>query len=320
MQRWHQFLAGLALAIAAAPGSAQPYPNKPIRLIVPNAPAGLADISARLVAAKLTEALGQQVIVDNRVGAGSTIGTAMAVKAAPDGYTLLAVFDSHATNPHLFKNLDYDTLADLAPISLLVRGPLLLAVHPKLNVKTVQDLVQLAKAKPGAINFASVGPGSPARLLMELFKLQARIDVINVPYKGAGAAVNDLIAGQVDAMFATIPTLNPYVKAGRLHAIAITSEQRSPAVPGVPTMSETYPGFRAESWVGLLAPARTPREIIAYLNKEVVKILSHPELKARFAELGYETVGSTPAQFDRWIRAETARWGKVIREQKITIE
>jgi tripartite-type tricarboxylate transporter receptor subunit TctC len=307
MKHWYHILAGLALAIVATSGLAQAYPSKAIRLIVPNAPAGLADISARLIAAKLTTALEQQVVVDNRVGAGSTVGTAMAVRAAPDGYTLLAVFDSHVTNPHLFKNIEYHTLTDLAPISLLVRGPLLLAVHPKLDAKTLQDLVKLAQARRGAINFATVGPGSPARLLMELLKLEARVDVTSVPYKGAGPAVNDLIAGQVDAMFATIPTLRPYVKTGRLHAIAITSEQRSSAVPGVPTMSETYPGFRAESWVGLLAPARTPREIIARLNAEVVTILALPEMKARFAELGYETVGSTPAQFDQWIRTETER-------------
>jgi tripartite-type tricarboxylate transporter receptor subunit TctC len=320
MKHWYHILAGLALAIVATSGLAQAYPSKAIRLIVPNAPAGLADISARLIAAKLTTALEQQVVVDNRVGAGSTVGTAMAVRAAPDGYTLLAVFDSHVTNPHLFKNIEYHTLTDLAPISLLVRGPLLLAVHPKLDAKTLQDLVKLAQARPGAINFATVGPGSPARLLMELLKLEARVDVSSVPYKGAGPAVNDLMAGQVDAMFATIPTLSPYVRAGRLHAIAITSEQRSAAVPGVPTMTETYPGFRAESWVGLLAPARTPREIIARLNAEVVTILALPEMKARFAELGYETVGSTPAQFDQWIRTETERWGKVIRAQKITLD
>ena len=310
----------LVLAFSPLLAHTQTYPVKPIRLIVPNAPAGLADISARLVAAKLTEALGQQVVVDNRVGAGSTMGTAMAVKAAPDGYTLLAVFDSHATNLHLFKNIEYDTLADLAPISLMVRGPLLLAVHPRLNVKTVPDVVALAKTKPGALNFATVGPGSPARLLMEMFKLEARIDITNVPYKGAGAAVNDLIAGQVDAMFATVPTLGPYVKAGRLHVIAITSDKRSTAAPGLPTMSETFPGFRAESWVGLLAPAKTPRDIIMRLNSEIAKILAQPELKARFAELGYETVGGPPAQFDQWIRSESERWGKLIREQKIAIE
>ena len=320
MTCWHRILAAATLAIAATPGHAQSYPSKPIRVIVPNAPAGLADISARLIATKLTAALGQQVIVDNRVGAGGTLGTAMAVKATPDGHTLLAVFDSHATNLHLFKNLEYDTLADLAPISLLARGPLLLAVHPKVGVKTVQDLVQLAKSKPGAINFATVGPGSPARLLMEWLKLEARIDVTMVPYKGAGLAITDLIGGQVDAMFATVPSLNAHVKAGRLHAIAITSEKRSAVIPGVPAMNETYPGFKAESWVGLLAPARTPPEIIARLNAEIVKSLGLPDMKARFAELGYETVGSTPAQFDLWIRAEIARWGKVIREQKIAIE
>lgn len=320
MKHRYRILAGVALATAAASGVGDAYPSKAIRLIVPNAPAGLADISARLIAAKLATTLGQPVVVDNRVGAGSTLGTAMAVRAAPDGYTLLAVFDSHATNPHLFRNIEYHTLTDLAPISLLVRGPLLLAVHPKLEVKTVQDLVKLAQARPSAINFATVGPGSPARLLMELLKLEARIDVTNVPYKGAAAAVNDLIAGQVDAMFATVPTLIPHVKAGRLLALAITSGQRNSAVPGVATMSETYPGFKAESWVGLLAPARTPREIIARLNTEVVRVLALPEMKTRFAELGYETVGSTPAQFDQWIRSETERWGKVIRAQKITLD
>ena len=324
MHRWRQPLAGLALALTAAFGFvhayAQSYPRKPIRLIVPNAPAGLADITARLVAAKLTDALGQPVIVDNRVGAGSTIGTAAAVKATPDGYTLLAVFDSHATNPHLFKNLEYDTLADLAPIALLVRGPLLLAVNARLGIKTVQDLVRLAAAKPGAINFATVGPGSPARLLGELFRLQAKVDITLVPYKGAGTAINDLIAGEVDAMFATVPSLNPHVKTGRLRAIAVTSEKRSAALPGVPTMNETYPEFRAESWVGLLTPARTPPEIVARLNAEVSKVLALSELKARFTELGYETVGGTPAQFDHWIRVELERWGKLIREQKITLD
>ncbi len=314
--------AACALAIAAASGYAQtpPYPVRPIRLIVPNAPAGLADISARIVAARLTEALGQQVIVDNRPGAGSTIGTAMAVKATPDGYTLLAVFDSHATNPHLFKTLEYDTLTDLAPIALLVRGPLLLAVSAKSGMRSVQDMIRLAKAKPRALNFATVGPGSPARLLMELLKLEGQIEVTNVPYKGAGLAVTDLASGQVEAMFATVPTLSPYVKTGWLHAIAITSAQRSPAVPGVPTLSETFPRFTAESWVGMLAPAKTPRAIVAQLNAALVKILAQPEMKTRFAELGYETVGSTPAQFDQWIRAETERWGNIIHTQKIALE
>ena len=320
MKHRYQILAGLALATVPASGVGEPYPSKAIRLIVPNAPAGLADISARLIAAKLATTLGQPVVVDNRVGAGSTLGTAMAVRAAPDGYTLLAVFDSHATNPHLFRNIEYHTLTDLAPISLLVRGPLLLAVHPKLEVKTVQDLVKLAQTRPGAINFATVGPGLPARLLMELLKLEARVDVTNVPYKGAAGAVNDLIAGQVDAMFATVPTLIPHVKTGRLLAIAITSEKRSPAVPGVATMSETYPGFKAESWVGLLAPARTPREIVRKLNAEVTRILAMPDVRERFQAQGVEPVGSTPEQFGEHIRSQMSKWAKVVKDAGVTAE
>ena len=308
----------LCLAVHAA--AAQNYPAKPVRMIVPNVSGGLADIAARVVASKLSDALGQQVVVDNRAGAGSTIGTAMAARAPADGYTLLTVFDSHATNPHLFKNLEYDTLKDLAPISLMVRGPLLLAVHPKLGVKTSQDLVQLAKSRPGDLKFASVGPGSPARLLMEMLKVEAHIDVINVPYRGAAPAVTDLIGGHTDAMFATIPTLNPHIRAARLNAVAITSAKRSNVMAGVPTMSEQYPGFIAESWVGMLAPAQTPRNIVARLNTETVRILAQPDIKARFAELGYETVGSTPADFDKWIHSETERWGKLIRAQKITLE
>ena len=308
------------LTLTGISAYSQPYPSKPIRIIVPNAPSGLTDITARLVGAKLAEGFGQQVIVDNRVGAGSTLGTAAAARAAPDGYTLLVVFDSHATNPHLFRKLEYDTVADLAPVSLLVRGPLVLVVHPAVPAKTAREFVQLARAKPGALNFATVGPGSPSRLLMELLRLEARIDVTNVPYKGAGLAVNDLMGGHVDAMFPTVTTAVPHLKSGRLHAVAVTSEARSAALPGVPTMKETYPAFVAVSWVGLLAPAKTPLEIVARLNAETLKALAAPDLKARLADLGLEAVGSTPGELDRWIRAEIERWGRVIRTQKITIE
>jgi len=318
------FPAALAVAILAAlafvQAIAEPYPSRPIRIIVPNASSGLADITTRIVAAQLADSLGQQVIVENRPGAGGTIGTAAAVRAAPDGYTLLAVFDSHATNPHLFRNLEYDALRDLAPISLLVRGPLVLVVGPRVRVESVGEFVALAKSRPGAVNFATVGPGSPARLLMELFKLEAGIDVTMVPYKGAGLALGDLVGGQVDAMFATVPSIRSHLGAGRLRALAITCEKRSDAVPGVPAMSETFPGFVSEAWVGLLAPAKTPPGIVAQLNAAVVRILGRPDIRTRFAEQGLETVGSTPAQLDRWIRAESDRWGRVIREQKISIE
>lgn len=313
-------LGGLALALAAAAVLAQTWPTRPVRIIVPNATSGLPDVAARLVAAKLADALGQQVLVENRPGAGGTIGTAAAAKAAPDGHTLLAVFDSHATNPHLFRNLPYDTLVDLQPISLLVRGPLVLVVPPGLGPASVEELIALARAKPGAINFASVGPGSPARLLMELLKIDAGIDVTNVAYKGAGLALADLVGGQVDAMFATVPSIRAHWRAGRLHALAITSVRRSGIAPGVPTMSELFPGFTAESWVGMLAPARTPPDILERLNAEILRILAQAEMQERFAEQGLEVAGGTPAEFDRWIRAEMERWGRVIRAQKITIE
>ncbi len=299
---------------------AQPYPTKPIRMIVPNAPGGLADTAARLVAGKLSESFGQQVIVDNRVGAGSTIGTQAAVRATPDGYTLLTVFDSHATNPHLFKKLEYDTLADLAPISLLVRGPMLLVATPKLPASSVQEFVKMAKAKPGVINFLAVGPGSPARLFMELLKSSADIDMTMVSYKGAGPAMADLMSGQVDIMFGTIPTVGNLVKSGKLKPLAITSERRSDFAPGVPALNEAVPGFRAEVWVGMFAPVKTPTDIIGRLNAESVKVLATADLKARFAEQGLESVGSTPAQLDQWLRFEMDRWGKVIRDNKITLE
>jgi len=230
------------------------------------------------------------------------------------------VFDSHATNPHLFTNLPYDTLADFAPISLLVRGPLVLVVRPDLGPSTVAELVALARSRPGAINFATVGPGSPARLLMELLKIEAGIDVTMVAYKGAGLALGDLVGGQVDAMFATVPSARSHYRAGRLRALAITSEHRSAIAPGVPAMSESYAGFVAEAWVALLAPARTPPEIVARLNAEVSRILLQPEIRERFADQGLEAAGGAPAQLDRWIRAETERWSRVIRERKITLE
>jgi tripartite-type tricarboxylate transporter receptor subunit TctC len=289
-------------------------------VIVPNAPGGLADTAARIVSARLAENLGQQFLVDNRPGAGGTIATAAAVKAVPDGYTLLVVFDSHVTNPHLFRNLEYDTANDLAPVSLLVRGPLVLVVNPRLPVKTVSDFLRLARAKPGAINCATVGPGSPARLLVELLKLTTGVNVTQVPYKGASLALTDLVGGHVEAMFATVPSASGHWKAGRLRAIAVTSDTASAALPGVPLMRATVPGFVAESWAGLLAPAKTPPELIARLNAEIQKALAAADVKERFAEQGLDIVGGSPADFDKRIRAEIERWGKVIRAAKITLE
>ncbi len=322
MNRCAAVLAAVATCcvLVPAPATAQQFPAKPVRIIVPNAPSGLADVSARIVAAKLSESLGQQFVVDNRVGAGSTIGTATAAKAAPDGYTLLVVFDSHASNPHLFKNLDYNTLTDFAPVVQIARGTMVLVVNPSVPAKSARDLVQLAKSRPGAINFASVGPGSPARLLMEWLKLETGINVTNVPYKGAGNAIIDLISGQVDAMFLTPSSVTGHIKSGRLRAIAVTSEKGVAMFPGVAAMSDTVPNFRAETWSGMLVPAKVSADIIARLNAECVKLLAQPDVKSRFSELGLEAAPSTPAQFGQWIRVESERWGRVIRVQRITLE
>ena len=316
-RRW---LAAAPLVLAAALARAQAWPAHPIKMVIPNAPGGLSDITARLLAPGLGARLGQPIVIENRPGAGGTIATAAVAKAPADGYTLIAVFDAHASNPHLFHNLDYDGIADFAPVSLLVRGPLVLVVHPRTGIRSVTELAQLARSKPGAINFAAVGPGSPARLLAEYFKLAAGIDFTIVPYKGAAPALTDLVSGEIDAMFATVPSISSHLKAGRLRALAVTSEKPTPAVPGVPTMNEAYPGYVAEAWVGLLAPAKTPTRIVERVHDDTVQTLADPGLRARFAAQGLETVGSTPAELEGWIRVETQRWGRVIREQKIRIE
>lgn len=296
------------------------WPSKPVRVIVPNAPSGLADITTRLVSTRLAEVIGQPVIVDNRPGAGGTIGTAAAVKAAPDGYTLLSVFDSHATNAHLFRKLPYDTLNDLAPISVLVRGPIALVVNPRVPANSLKDLLAIARSRPGMLNSGVIGPGSPARLLVEMLELTARIDVTQVPYKGAANALGDLIGGQIDAMFATPAAIFGHLKSGRVRAIAITSAKRSAILPGVPTLSETLPGFEAEVWVALLAPVRTPVALVNRIHGDLEKVLGQADMRERLAEQGLEAVAGTPAQADQWIRMQHERWGRVIREQKIVIE
>jgi tripartite-type tricarboxylate transporter receptor subunit TctC len=321
--RFDSWLRPLALAALLAPvasGHAQSYPEKPIRLLLPYETGAFPDIVARLVGGKVGDAIGQRVLVENRVGASGSVGTLAVVKSPADGYTLLAVINNHATNPYLFKNLPYDRFSDLAPVSLMVRGPLVLAVNPKLGVSTLQEFVKLAKSKPGALNFATAGAGSPGRLLMEALKIDAGIDVTMVPYKGTAIALGELVGGQVDAIFAAVPSVNTHYKAGRVRVLAITSESRTSIVPGVPTVSETFPGLTGEAWMGLLAPAKTSPAIIDRLNAEVAKALALADVKARLAELGMDTVGGSPAQFDQYLRAESERWGRVIRAQKIEVE
>lgn len=320
MKQWALMLAGVVAAMLEASATAQGYPSKPIRMVVPAAPGGVTDIVARVIAPQLTEALGQAVVVDNRAGAGGIIGTDTVAKATPDGHTLLAVFDSFISNPFVFNEVPYDTIIDFAPVALLIRGPQLFVAHPKLGVKTFIDFLVLAKSRNAPINYATAGAATSSRLSVELFKATTRLDATLVHYKGGGPALNDLIGGHVDAMIASAGLVLPHVKAGRLAALAVTSMERSALVPGVPAVSEFYPRFEAQSWVGMLAPAATPRAVIERLNAELVKTLAAPEVRDRFVQLGYETVGSTPEQFRIWIRNESAKWGKVIREHAITAQ
>jgi len=297
----------------------QTWPNKPVKLIVPFPPGGMADVVSRILGQHLSETWGQQVVVENRAGAGGTIGTSAVVKAAPDGYTLMAAFDTHAAAPYLYK-INYDLLQDLTPISMVARSPMLLVANANFSAKTLPSLLQYAKDKPSAINFVTVGPGSPARLMLELLKNSTGINVTVVPYKGGGPAMVDLISGQVDAMIASVPTVAPHVKSGRLRVLAVTSEKRSSLVPGIPAMSETIPGFGTEAWVGIMGPAKMPPEVVAQINTDVAKALNSTEIKNKFIENGLEPSYANPEDFERWIRREMARWSKVIKEQNVTLD
>ncbi len=315
------FKAAFLLSFALCPlwVMSQTWPNKPVKLIVPFPPGGMADVVSRILGQHLSETWGQQVVVENRAGAGGTIGTSAVVKAAPDGYTLMAAFDTHAAAPYLYK-INYDLLQDLTPISMVARSPMLLVANANFSAKTLPSLLQYAKDKPSAINFVTVGPGSPARLMLELLKNSTGINVTVVPYKGGGPAMVDLISGQVDAMIASVPTVAPHVKSGRLRVLAVTSEKRSSLVPGVPAMSETIPGFGTEAWVGIMGPAKMPPEVVAQINTDVAKALNSAEIKNKFIENGLEPSYSNPEEFERWIRREMARWSKVIREQNVTLD
>lgn len=290
---------------------AERYPSKPVRLIVPFAAGGNTDIVARAVAQKLAESLGQQVVVDNRGGAGGVIGTELAARASSDGYTLLMVSASHVINPGLRK-LPYDTAKDFTAISIVADVPVILVVHPSLPVKTVPQLVALAKARPGQLNCASGGSGTTAHLAAELLKSAAAINFAHIPYKGVGPALVDLLGGQVQMMFSAMPSVMPHVRQGRLRALGIAAAQRSPALPDLPTIREAgIPGVDANVNFALLAPAATPKEIIARLNGEVGKILRMPEVRERMLSEGAVPVGNSAEEATRFLAGEIARWGKV---------
>jgi len=310
-----RILLGVVLACLAPVAWAQAYPSHSIRLVVPFPPGGTTDILARAVAQKLTESLGQSVVVDNRPGAGGNIGADVVAKSSPDGYTLLmGTVGTHAINPSLYAKMPYDHIKDFVPVVLVAGVPNVLVVNPALPVNSVSDLIKLAKSKPGAINFASSGNGTSIHLSGELFKTMAGIDMTHVPYKGSAPALTDLVAGQVQVMFDNLPSSLALIKAGRLRAIAVTSLKRAPALPEVPTIAESgLPGFEASSWFGVLAPAGTSPTIVAKLNAEVNKWLQTPEAKEQLLAQGAESSGGTPDQFAAHIRAETDKWAKVVK-------
>lgn len=312
-------LAALTLAPTAAP--AQEYPSRTVRIIVPFSPGGGTDLIARLIAQKLTQSLGSTFIVENRPGAGGTVGTAIVAKSPPDGYTLLVVSSSHGINPSVYRSLPYDTMRDLAPVSLLMSGPALLVTHPSVPAKSVKALVALARAQPGALTFGSAGVGTPPHLGGELFKILAKVDMTHVPYKGNAAAFIDLVAGEISLMFPNIVSGLPHVKQGRLHAMAVSSKQRSAIAPEIPTVAESgLPGYEMGSWYGFVAPGGTPAPIIARLQQETAKALQLPDVKEKLTTQGVEAIGSTPDEFRKFLQAEIAQWGKVIRAAKLKFD
>ena len=315
-------LAGRAVAQPAAVSASRGFPDKPIRLVVPFAPAGAGDLFARTVAQRLKEAWGQEVVVENRGGAGGNIGMGYVAKSAPDGYTLvLGNLGVLAINPALYKEMPFDSVRSFEPISLVGGTPLLLVVHPSVPVKTVKELIALAKAQPGKLNFASAGTGGPTHLAGEILKSEAGINMIHVPYKGNMAAITALISGEAHLMITTILTPLPYLHSGRLRALAVTTRKRQPAVATVPTMAEAgVAGFEVSGWYGVLAPAGTPRDIVTKLNAEIVRMMQTPEVIEQFAKQGLEVFGSTPEQFAARIKSDIVKWGKVVKDTRATVD
>jgi tripartite-type tricarboxylate transporter receptor subunit TctC len=314
-------LSGALGAMLAAGAFAQGYPAKPVKVVVPYPPGGPTDIVARVVSQKLAEQTGQQFLVENRAGAGGNIGAEAVARAPADGYTLLVATTAHAINPSLFKSLGYDLQKDFAPVSQLTGGPLVIVVNPSLPAKSVQELIALAKSKPGKLNFASSGNGQSTHLSAELFSSMAGIKMNHVPYKGSAPALTDVIGGQADLMFDTMLSAMPQVKTGKLRALAVTSAARSPAAPDLPTVAESgLPGYAAIAWNGLLAPAGTPKDVVAKLNAELKKTLETADVKERFAAQGFAAAWSPPEQYAAFIQSELAKWAKVVKASGATLD
>jgi tripartite-type tricarboxylate transporter receptor subunit TctC len=317
----YRVMIAAALAGASAFANAQAYPTKPIRLVVPYPAGGGGDLLARPLAQSLTETLGQQVIVENRGGAGGNLGMELVAKSPPDGYTLaLGLTAQYAVNPSLYPKLSYDPVKDFAPVSLLVRNPYVLSVHPTLPARSVKELIALAKARAGQLAFSSAGNGSGAHLCGEIMKTMAGIKIVHVPYKGAAPAMTDLIAGQVQFSFLSWRASGPHVKSGRLRALGVSTANRSPALPDLPAIAETLPGYDLPVWYGVAAPAGTPREIIARLNAEILRMLATPDFRQRMEVDAAEPIGGTPEQFGDYIRSEIVKYAKVVKESGAKID
>jgi len=309
-----------SLLLAAGLAHAQDYPSKPIRMIVPYPPGGGTDVVARIVNEKLSLELGQSIVIDNKGGAGGSVGTEVASKAPPDGYTILLTLSSHTINPKLFPKLGYDVERDFIPISLAASIPQILVANPAVPANNMQELLAWMKANPGKVNYASVGVGSPAHIAGELLKLKSGVQMTHVPYKGGGPAMTDVIGGQVQLAIVSMPAALQFVKAGRVKALAVASAKRSASAPDVPTIAEGGLDVVVESWYGVLVPAKTPAPIVAKLNAAMVKVLAMPDVKEKLFAQGAEAVSNSPAEFEAIIKEELGKWEYVIREAKITPE
>ena len=312
--------AGLAFLLWSFSALAQDYPARPVRIVIPLSPGGTTDVPGRIIAQKLSETLGQQFFVENRAGAGGTIGTDYVAKSKADGYTLLLTASPFVIAPHVYKNMPYDALADFVPVIRIASGPYVLVVHPSLGVNSVKELIAQARKEPGKIDFASSGNGGAQHLVTELFMYMTGIKLNHVPYKGSGPAQQDLMSGIVKVSFVGTPIAIPHVKSGRLKALGVSTAKRSPEMPEVPAIAEAgVPGYEAIVWIGLLAPAGTPRDIVAKLNGEIGKLVRADEVKKLIAPTGMEPDPDTPAQFAAYLKADYDKWGKVVRDTGATV-
>jgi tripartite-type tricarboxylate transporter receptor subunit TctC len=315
-------LAAAAFALCAFQAkAADPYPSQPIKWVVPFPPGGAMDTMARTLGERLSASMKQPVIIENRPGAGGAIGSGMVAKAAPDGHTMMIVSIGHAVNPSIYPKLAYDATRDFEPVSLVGVVPNLLVAHPSVKANNVKELIALAKTQPGKLTYASAGNGTTVHLAAELFNSMAGVDILHVPYKGSAPAVTDLMGGQVNIMFDSLSSAKPYVESGRLKALAVTTAKRSSVFPNVPTVAEAgIPGYELSGWYAVFVPAKTPKPVVDRLHAELVKALGQANVRARFAQIGAEPVGSTPQELASTLKTETARWARVVRERNITAD